>query len=134
MTVIFIKAKEPEQCFILLSDNKELTFGFGTNIMKMLNGWHGVKVPATDLRFEGKGVKINALVTAGTSPYRYPVIGLIPENDKGKLYLSQIITDGRLDESVKTPRNHPELPAYDPMAVQFLLNLISASVGDNLLK
>ena len=132
--VSFIKTGAPRQSFVLLPDNKELTFGFRTNIMNIWNGLHGVNVPATGLKFEGKGVKINAFATAGNNPYRYPVIELIPENDKGKIYLSQIITDGRLDESIKPSRNHPEFPAYDPMAVQFLLNLISATVGDNLLK
>jgi hypothetical protein len=86
------------------------------------------------LKLQSKGVKINALATSGNNPYRYPVIELISEKEKGKLYLCQIITDGRLDESVKPSRNQFSLPAYDPMAVQFLLNLISASVGDDLLK
>jgi len=35
---------------------------------------------------------------------------------------------------VSPSRNQADLPAYDPIAVQFLLNLISAAVGDNLLK
>ena len=134
VSVSFIKAKSPEQSFVLKSDYKELTYGFTISLMKTWNGFYGVAVPATDLRFEGKGLKINAYATTGENPYRFPIVELIPQNGKGKLYLSQIITDGRLDESVKTPRNQPGLPAYDPMTVQFLLNLISASVGDNLLK
>ena len=134
VTVSFVKAKEPEQSFILKSNYKELTFDFSTPLMKTWNGFYGVEVPAIDLRFEGKGVKINAYATTGENPYRFPIVELIPLNGKGKLYLSQIITDGRLDESVKPLRNQPGLPAYDPMAVQFLLNLISETVGDNLLK
>ena len=134
VSVSFIKAKSPEQSFILKSDYKELTYGFSTHLMKTWNGYYGIEVPATDIRFEGTGVKINAYATTGENPYRFPVVELIPLTGKGKLYLSQIITDGRLDESAKPPRNKPNLPAYDPMAVQFLLNLISASVGDNLLK
>ena len=134
VTLSFIKAKAPEQSFVLKSDYKELTNGFTTSVMKIWNGYYGVAVPATDLRFEGKGVKINAYATTGENPYRFPVVELIPKTGKGKLYLSQIITDGRLDESVKLPRNQPGLPAYDPMAVQFLLNLISATVGDDLLE
>jgi hypothetical protein len=134
VSVSFIKAKGPEQSFVLKSDYKELTYDFTTNLMKFWNGYFGVVVPATDLRFEGKGVNINAYASAGENPYRFPLVELIPKSGKGKIYLSQIITDGRLDESVKAPRNKPGLPAYDPMAAQFLLNLISASVGDNLLK
>lgn len=134
VSVSFIKAKTPEQSFVLKSDYKELTYDFTTYLMKTWNGYYGVLVPATDLRFEGKGVKISAYATAGENPYRFPVVELIPLTGRGKLYLSQIIMEGRLDESVKPPRNQPGLPAYDPMAVQFLLNLISSSVGDNLLK
>jgi hypothetical protein len=102
--------------------------------MQSWNGCYGIVVPAIDLRFEGKGAEINAYATTGENPYRFPIVELVPLNGKGKLYLSQIMTDGRLDDSVKPPRNKPALPAYDPMAVQFLLNLISATVGDNLLK
>ncbi len=134
VSVRFIKAKSPEQSFVLKSDYKELIFDFTANKMQPWNGYFGITVPATDLRFEGTKVKINAYATTGENPYRFPLVELIPKDAKGKVYLSQIITDGRLDESVTPPRNHPELPAYDPAAVQFLLNLISATVGDNLLK
>jgi hypothetical protein len=134
VTVSFIKAKAPEQNFVLKTDYMELTYDFATHLMTSWNGCYGVTVPATDMRFDGTGVKINAFATTGENPFRFPVVEMIPKNGKGKLYLSQILTEGRLDESVKPQRNHPELPAYDPMAVQFLLNLISATVGDNLLK
>ena len=134
VTVSFIKAKAPEQCFVLKSDYKELTYDFATHLMKSWNGCYGVTVPATDLRFEGTGVKINAFATTGENPFRFPIVELIPKNGKGKLYLSQILTEGRLDETLKPSRSQSELPVYDPIAVQFLLNLISATVGDNLLK
>lgn len=134
VSVRFIKAKSPEQSFVLKSDYKEFIFDFAVHKMQSWNGYLGVMVPATDLRFEGSGVKVNAYATTGENPYRFPLVELIPKDAKGKLYLSQIITEGRLDESVVSPRNHPELSAYDPVAVQFLLNLISATVGDNLLK
>jgi len=134
VSVSFVPAKSVEKSFVLKSNYKELTYGFTKNLMKMWNGYSGVTVPVTDLLFEGKGLKINALATAGKNPYRYPVVELIPLSGKGKLYLSQVITEGRLDETVKPPRNQPGLPAYDPVAVQFLLNLISETVGDNLLK
>jgi hypothetical protein len=134
VTVSFIKAKSPEQSFVLKSDYKELIFDLTNHVMQSWNGFYGVVVPATDLRFEGKDVKINAYATTGENPYRFPVVEIIPLTGKGKLYLSQVITEQRLDESSKPPRNQPALAAYDPMAVQFLLNLISSTVGDNLLK
>jgi len=134
ITVSFLQVSAPEQSFVLKPDYKELTFGFKTNEVKNWNGSYGVTVPATDLRFDGKEVKINAMVTTGNNPYRFPVLELLPESGKGKVYLCQLLTDGRLDESAIPPRNKSDLPAYDPLAVQFLLNLISATVGDNLLK
>ena len=134
VTVSLIKASSPEQKFEIKPVNKELTYNFSKNRINRLNGYNGVAVPATDMRFEGKSIKINALATTGIKPYRFPVVEMIPDNDKGKIYFCQILTEGRLDETVKPQRNHPELPAYDPIAVQFILNLISASVGDNLLK
>jgi len=134
ISVTFIKASAPEQGYILKSDYKELIFNLKSSQVNNWNGNYGVTVPAIDLRFDGKGVKINAYVTAGNNPFRFPVVELVPLNGKGKVYLCQLLTDGRLDETVKPARNQPALPAYDPMAVQFLLNLISATVGDNLLK
>ena len=134
ISLSFVKMKSPEQSFVLKSDHKELTYGLRSDLMSAWNGNYGVSVPATDLRFDGKGVKINAFATSGKKPFRFPLVELIPQNGKGKIYLCQLMTAGRLDEAVEPLRNHPELPAYDPMAVQFLLNLISASVGDNLLK
>lgn len=132
--VNFIQSAAPERRFVLIADNKELTYGFKTPEVENWNGSYGITVPATDLRFDGKGVKINALVTTGNNPTRFPVVELVPESGKGKVYLCQLLTDGRFDESAVTPRNKPTLPAYDPLAVQFLLNLISATVGDNLMK
>jgi len=134
VSVSFINAKAPEQSFVLKSDYKELIYDLAIHQMKSWNGGYGVTVPATDMRFEGTGVKISAFATTGENPYRFPLVEIIPINGKGKIYLSQIITDGRLDETVKPVRGQSGLPAYDPMAVQFLLNLISATVGDNLLK
>ncbi|HZK93749.1 MAG TPA: hypothetical protein VFC67_06035 [Prolixibacteraceae bacterium] len=134
VTVSFIKAKAPEQEFVLKSDYKELIYDFSMPLMTSWNGRYGVNIPATDMRFEGSGVKIIAYATTGENPFRFPIVELIPKNGKGKLYLSQILTEGRLDETVISPRRQSELPTYDPMAVQFLLNLISTTVGDNLLK
>ena len=134
VSLSFIKARAPEQSFMLKSDYKELIFDFQIREMQHWNGCYGVTVPATDMKFEGKYVKINAYATTSENPYRFQLVELVPNNGKGKLFLSQIITEGRLDDQVKSLRNQPQLPAYDPMAVQFLLNLISQAVDDKLLK
>jgi hypothetical protein len=134
VSVSFIKGAAAEKSFILKSDIKELTYDFSNRTMRNWNGFDGVSVPGTDIRFEGKGVKIIACATSGENNLRYPVVEIIPRDGKGKLYLSQIITDGRVMDVERSGRYNPKAPAHDPMAVQFLLNLISATVGDNLLK
>jgi hypothetical protein len=134
VTVSFISGGSAEKSFVLKSDMNELTYDFSNHTMRDWNGFDGVSVPGTDMRFEGKSVKIIACATSGENNLRYPVVEIIPRDGKGKLYLSQIITDGRLTDVERSGRYNPKTPAYDPMAVQFLLNLISATVGDNLLK
>lgn len=130
----FIEGSPAEHGIALKPQYKELNYLLRGDLMRDWNGLSGELVPGFDMQFEGKGVKINAYATAGKDLSHSPVIEIIPYSGKGKLYLCQIITEGRIDELVKPPRNKPELPAYDPIAVQFLLNLISATVGDNLLK
>jgi len=134
VTVNFISGKTPEMSFVLKSVYPELNYNLKSDHVFRWNGFDGITVPSTDLLFEGKGVKISAYATSGESSKRFPVVELTPKNGKGKLYLSQLIMDGRLEEPIQLGRYKPGIPEYDPMAVQFLLNLISASVGDNLLK
>ena len=130
----FVERSAAENSVVLKPQYKELNYCLRGDLMRNWNGWRGELVPDFDLQFEGRNVKINAYANAGNDLSRSAVIEIIPQSGKGKLYLSQIITEGRIDELIKPPRNKPELPAYDPIAVQFLLNLISATVGDNLLK
>lgn len=132
--VNFIPAKSPELSFIVKSAHPELIYNLPAGEVIRWNGNNGIIVPATDLRFEGKGIKISAFAAAGENHARFPLVELLPQTGKGKLYISQLITEGRLDESIQPTHFKPEIQAYDPLAVQFLLNLISASVGDNLLK
>lgn len=130
----FIKASAPEINFIPERRMKTLIYDFPLDNFYSLNGLYGISIPPVDMRFEGKDVTISNYAYTGKKPFRSPVVELKPNNGKGKVILCQVITDGRLDEKLKPPRNKPELPAYDPLAVQFILNLISASVGDELLK
>ncbi len=134
VSVSLINVRSAEKSFTLKPELKELNYGFTSALMNEWNGLNGIIIPAEDLLFEGKEMKINAYATSGENSLRFPVVELIPQRRKGKLYISQVITEGRIDEKIKPVRNKPELSAYDPMAVQFLLNLISSTVGDNLLK
>ena len=130
----FIPIKEASKSFVLKSGFRELNFRLGQGLILEWNGYSGVTVPSLEIGFEGKGVQIRAMATSGSNPVLFPVVEVIPDNRKGKLFLSQLFTDGRLDETVQLPRHQTESPVYDPCAVQFLLNLLSESVGDNLLK
>jgi hypothetical protein len=132
--VKFIKASAPEISFIPERSIKALNYDLLKDNFYSLNGINGISVPPVDMRFEGKDVEITTYASSGKKPFRTPVVELKSKNDKGKLILCQVISDGRLDDKIKPSRNKPELPAYDPLAVQFILNLISASVGDELLK
>jgi hypothetical protein len=132
--VKFIKATAPELNFIPERSIKALNYDLPMDHFYSLNGINGISVPPIDMKLEGKDVGISNLATAGKNPFRFPIVELKPESVKGKIILCQVITDGRLDEKVIPPRNRYDLPAYDPFAVQFVLNLISASVGDDLLK
>jgi len=134
VTVNFIPEESPELSFILKSTYPELVYNLQPGQVIRWNGDDGIIIPSTDLRFEGKGVKISAFASASENSKRFPIVELTPLNGKGKLYISQLITEGRLDEPIQLSRFKHEISAYDPMAVQFLLNLISASVGNNLLK
>jgi len=134
LTVNFIPGESPELSFILKSAYPELVYNLQSGQVIRWNGDDGIIIPSTDLRFEGKGVKISAFASAGENSKRFPIVELKPLKGNGKLYISQLITEGRLDEPIQLSRLKHEILAYDPMAVQFLLNLISASVGDNLLK
>ncbi len=132
--VSFNRLESSEKSFFLNSGHPELTFGMDTSAISQLNGNNGFAVPAEELVFEGKGVKINALATSGINPVRFPLVELIPRNGKGKLYICQLLTHGRIDEALQPSRYDPENTVYDGLAVQLLLNLISTSVGDDLLK
>ena len=134
ISVRFVPFSSPEKNFILKSGFHELNYGLTTGRIDKWNGFEGITVPAEEMKFEGKGVKIVALATTNGNTVRFPLVEINPQYGKGKLYLCQLITDGRLDQDIQPPRYKPGVPAYDPMSVQFLLNLISASVGDNLLK
>ena len=132
--VSFSKLKSPERVFILKGGYPELTYGLATSRVDEWNGSDGFTVPDEEMRFEGKGVRINALATCGVNPIRFPLVEVIPVSGKGKLYLCQLSTEGRIDETIQPARYEREIPVYDPVAVQLLLNLISVSVGDDLLK
>lgn len=134
VSVNFTNAPSPEVNFIIGRNTKGLSYDLLQDQFYSLNGLNGISIPPVDMQFEGKDIEILNYATTGKKPFRSPVVELRPKDGKGKLILSQVLTDGRLDEKIPPPRNKPELPVYDPLAVQFVLNLISASVGDELFK
>jgi hypothetical protein len=134
LKVSFMKASSPELNFLTEKSIKGLNNDLPMDNFYSLNGLNGISVPPVDMKTEGKNVTVSNLATTGSNPFRFPVVEVKNKSGKGRIVLCQVITEGRLDEKVIAPRNSPELPAYDPLAVQFVLNLISSSVGDELLK
>ncbi len=134
ISAIFSPIKSASKSFVLKSGFRELNFRMGKGLIWEWNGFDGLTVPSQELSFEGKGVQIKAMATSGNNPVLFPVVEIIPDNRKGKLFLCQLFTEGRLEETVQLPRHQTDDPVYDPSAVQFLLNLLSEAVGDNLLK
>ncbi len=130
----FVKASTPELNFITDKNINGLNYDLPMDNFYSLNGYNGISVPPVDMKIEGKKVTVSNYVTTGKNPFRHPVLEVKPKSGKGKIILCQVITEGRLDEKLIAPKNKPELPANDPFAVQFVLNLISASVGEDLLK
>lgn len=134
LKVNFMRASSPELNFLLKENIKGLNYDLPTGHFYSLNGINGISVPPVDMKTEGKNLSVSDYVITGKNPFRYPVKEIKPKTGKGRIILCQIITEGRLDEKNSAQRNRPELPVYDPFAVQFVLNLISASVGEELLK
>ncbi len=132
--VNFVKTAMPELNFIPDKSVPALNYDLPWNDFQSLNGFNGISIPPVDMNLTGREAEVTHLAITGKNPFRFPVIELKPKGRKGAIILSQVITEGRLDEKVIPPRNRLELPAYDPFAVQFVLNLISASVGNDLLK
>ena len=123
-----------ENSFSILPENKKMGYNLtNLNIIRW-NGYNGITVPPFEMQLKAKGIISNAYVKSENEPNRFPVVEIKSKNDKGKVILCQLITEGRLDENVKSVRNRPDLPVYDPVVVQFLLNLISTSVGEELMR
>lgn len=119
---------------VIVSANKEMNFNIENPSVPSFNGMGGAVFPVLGMKIDPAGLALNPYLAAGTSNAQYPVVELKPKNGLGKLILCRLITDGRLDESRKNVRNRPDLPFYDPLAEQLILNLISASVGEELMK
>ena len=98
-----------------------------------LNGLNGNICHTAGFRVKGNKIDIEPLIKSKKREKVVPVVKIAAQNGNGTIVLCGILTEGRLDESVKKLRNQPELSTYDPVAVQFLLNLIAASVDKNLL-
>ena len=113
--------------------NKEMLFNMPADQFGQLNGLNGNICHTTGFRVKGNKIDIEPLIKSEKREKVAPVVKIAAQNGNGTIVLCGILTEGRLDESVKKLRNQPELSTYDPVAVQFLLNLIAASVDKNLL-
>jgi hypothetical protein len=86
------------------------------------------------MKITTSGGTLQNLVKAGVNPYRFPVVAIHGEKGKGSIVLSMLRTKGRLDEHSLVDINTSDELLYDPLAVQFVMNLISMSIDEKLLK
>lgn len=130
--VKFTENRSPETWFNLISDNEELKFSLYDRAKQSWNGKGRIVVPAVDMKIISRGKMPQNLVQTGVNPFRFPVVK-IPVK-KGNIVLCQLITNDRLDEHSLKGINVNDVITYDPLAVQFIMNLISFSANEELLK
>jgi len=131
--VEFTEAASPEREFSLISDKRELRFNlYGKNSFSW-NGDDHVVVPAVDMKISSEKTPVN-IVKTGANPFRFPVVKIPVGKGNGDIILCQLITGQRLERnSVGSNKPHERIE-YDPLAVQFVMNLVSMSVDEKLLK
>jgi hypothetical protein len=132
--VQFHRNPSPETSFSLISNNKELWYGLYDKPQYSWNGLEKIIVPAVNMKITTSGGTLQNLVKAGVNPYRFPVVAIHGEKGKGSIVLSMLRTKGRLDEHSLVDINTSDELLYDPLAVQFVMNLISMSIDEKLLK
>jgi hypothetical protein len=123
-----------EGSFSILPEIKKMGYNLTNLNIASWNGYNGITVPPFEIQLKAKEIISTFYVRSENEPYQYPVVEIKSKKDKGKVILCQLIIEGRLDENNKSVRNRPDLPVYDPVAIQFLLNLISTSVGEELMR
>jgi len=75
----------------------------------------------------GEATKLTALASCGKNLARAPVVRIDFAPGMGSLLLSQLLTKGRLAEGFGEPGLYGI--RYDPVAVQFVLNMLHRSLG-----
>lgn len=134
ISAYFSGKANPETAFTMVSKNQELSYHLQDMESGNWNGFDAVTVPPVRMNVKVKGGSKKNIIQSGTNPYRFPVVSISIGKGRGKVILSQLLTDGRLlkpDE--KTPAKKDGLQ-YDPLTVQLVLNLISMSVDNRLLQ
>jgi hypothetical protein len=124
----------PEKEFTIISDNNELGYELYQKSQYSWNGSDRTVVPGVDMKVISLGKAPRNLVKTGVNPFRFPVVNIPCGKGKGDIVLCQLITDGRLDKHTIEGTNANDIVRYDPLAVQFVMNLISSSINEKLLK
>ncbi len=123
----------PGTGFTIVNKDKELSYNLADSTVLSLNGYLGQSYPSLSYTIQSKGLSVNHWIAVSDSTH-FPVTELKPVNNPGRLILCQLTTEGRLEKTTANQRIRPDLPAYDPLAVQIILNLISASVGEEMMR
>jgi beta-galactosidase len=77
---------------------------------------------------DSKVEQLVPMVSAGKDLVRSPVVLLSFKNMKGKLMISQLLTEGRLSSSSQQIGNYGI--CYDPVSVQFVLNMMEKLIAN----
>ncbi|GET34858.1 hypothetical protein PbJCM13498_37210 [Prolixibacter bellariivorans] len=134
ISTYFSGKANPEKAFSIVSKDQELNYHLQNMESGNWNGFDAVTVPPVRMNVKVKGGSKKNIVQAGKNPYRFPVVSISIGKGRGKVILSQLLTDGRLlKPDGKTPTKKDGLQ-YDPLTVQLVLNLISMSVDNSLLQ
>jgi hypothetical protein len=134
ISAYFSGEAKPESSFSILSKDKELNFHLQNMESGNWNGFDNVTVPPVHMFVKVKGGSKKNLVRTGTNPYRFPVVSVSIGRGRGKVILSQLLTDGRLLKPKERVQGIKGEFHYDPLTVQLVLNLISMSVDNSLLQ
>ena len=134
ITATFTGKAQPEKAFALLSKDPQLNYHLQNMESGNWNGFGEVTVPPVRMEVKVRGGSKKNLVQTGKNPFRFPVVSVSIGKGRGKVILSQLLTDGRLLKPEGKVSSGKDVLAYDPLTVQLVLNLISMSVDNSLLQ
>lgn len=134
ISVQFKQEFSPEKKVYFASTHPELRFTFQGDALFPFNGMNGLVVPPISMKIKGKNIDSAPIIRTGVNPYRFPVKEIATGAGRGHIILCQLRLEHRLDMHTTQKGNGTNDLFYDPIAVQLVMNLLSAVVDESLLK